>query len=158
MESVLVHQGLDLGQFGDLVDQGTGVITDQGVSATATIGGPTLGDRAQLLGRDQAPLCPGMSRLPTPLATRGPGGWLAFQPNGIGRRRFGGIRGIELEPRLQTADTLLQFSDPSLVRIQDSQDGDLSFRRDGAPEGFRDRRLQNHATNITKSLYKRFDP
>ena len=64
---------------------------------------------------------------------------------------------LSLSLRLQTADTLLQFSEPSLVRIQDSQDGDLSFRRDGAPEGFRVRRLKNHATCITKSLYKRFD-
>jgi hypothetical protein len=99
-----------------------------------------------------------MSRLPTPLATRGPGGWLAFQPDGVGRRRLGGIRGIELEPRLQIADALLQLSDPSLVRIQDSQDGGLSFRRDSTPQGFRDRRLKNHATSITNSLYKRFDP
>ena len=99
-----------------------------------------------------------MSRLPTPFATGGPGGWLAFQPDGIGGRRLGRIRGIELEPRLQIADALLQFSDPSLVRIQDGQDGGLSFRRDSAPEGFRDRRLKNHATSITKSLYKRFDP
>jgi len=137
MESVLVDQGLNLGQFGDLVDQGTGVITDQGVAAAAAIPGPTLGDRAHFLGRDQAPQSPAMSRLPTPFATGGTGGRLALQPDGIGGRRLGGIGGIELKPRLQIADALLQLSDPSLVRFQDGQDGDLGFRRDRAPERFR---------------------
>jgi hypothetical protein len=99
-----------------------------------------------------------MSRLPTPFATGGPGGRLAFQPDGIGGRRLGRIGGIELKPRLQIADALLQLSDPSLVRIQDGQDGDLGFRRDGAPECFTDGRLGNHANSITNLLYKRFDP
>jgi hypothetical protein len=158
MEPVLVDQGLNLGQFGDLVDQGTGVITDQGVAAAAAIPGPTLGDRAHFLGRDQAPQSPAMSRLPTPFATGGPGGRFAFQPDGIGGRRLGRIGGIELQPRLQIADALLQFGDPPRVRIQDSQEGNLGFRRDSAPERFRDGRLRNHAEGITRLLYKRFDP
>ena len=37
MEPVLVHQGLDLGQFGDLVDQAARVIAGQGVAAAAAI-------------------------------------------------------------------------------------------------------------------------
>ena len=158
MEPVLVDQGLDLGQFGDLVNQGSRVITDQGVAAAAAIRGPAIGDRAHLLRWDQAPQCPAMSRLPTPFPTGGRGGRLAFEPDGIGRRRLGGIGGIELEPGLQIADALLQFGDPSLEGVQDGQDGDLGFRWDGVPERFRDGRLRNHAKDTTKLLYKRFDP
>jgi hypothetical protein len=99
-----------------------------------------------------------MSRLPTPFAIGGPGGWLAFQADGIGGRRLGRIGGIELEPGFQIADALLQFSDPSLEGIQDGQDGGLGFWRDSAPEAFRDGRLRNHAEGITKSLHKMFDP
>ena len=124
MEPVFVDQRLDLGQFGDLMDQGGGVITDQGVATAAAIGGPALGDRADLLRRDQAALGPAMSRLPAPFPTGGRGGGLAFEPDGIGRRRLGGIGGIELEPGLEIADALLQFSDPSLDGVQDGQDGD----------------------------------
>jgi hypothetical protein len=158
MEPILVHQGLDLGQLGDLMDQGTGVITEQGVAAAATIGGPTLGDRAQLLGWDQAPQGPAMSRLPTPLPTGGPTGWLALHADGIRRRGLGGIGGIELQPRLQIADASLQLSDLPSERIHDGQDGGLRLRRDGVPEGFGDGRPRNHDKGITKSLNKRFDP
>jgi hypothetical protein len=54
-----------------------------------------------------------MSRLSTPFATRGWSGGLAFEADGIGRRRLGGIGGVELEPGLEIADALLQFGDPS---------------------------------------------
>ena len=114
MESVLVDQRLDLGQFGDLVNQGSRVITDQGVAAAAAIRGSAIGDRAHLLRWNQAPQYPAMSRLATPFPTGGRGGRLTFQANGIRRRRLGGIGGIELEPGLQIADALLQFGDPSL--------------------------------------------
>ena len=158
MESVLVDQRLDLGQFGDLVNQGSRVITDQGVAAAAAIRGSAIGDRAYLLRWNQAPQCPAMSRLATPFPTGGRGGRLTFQADGIRRRRLGGIGGIELEPGLQIADALLQFGDPSLEGVQDGQDGNLGFRWDGVPERFRDGRLRNHAKSITKSLYKWFDP
>ena len=112
MEPVFVDQRLDLGQFGDLMDQGGRVITDQGVATAAAIRGPALGDRADLLRRDQAALGPAMSRLPAPFPTGGRGGRLALEPDGIGRRGLGGIGGIELEPGLEIADALLQFERP----------------------------------------------
>jgi hypothetical protein len=40
MEPIFVDQGLDLGQFRDLVNQGSRVITDQGVAATTAIRHP----------------------------------------------------------------------------------------------------------------------
>jgi hypothetical protein len=158
MESVFVDQRLDLGQFGHLVDQGTGVITDQGVPTVAAISGPAVGDGAQLLRWDQATQYPAMSRLPAPFATGGPGGRLALEPDGIGRRGLGGIGGIELEPGFEITDALLQFSDLSLEGVQHGQDGKLGLRWDGVPERFGDGRLRDHAIVITKLLDKRFDP
>jgi hypothetical protein len=75
-----------------------------------------------------------MSRLPTPLPTGGWGGRLALEPDGIGRRRLGGIGGIELEPGLDIAESLLEFGDPSLEGVEHGQDGNLGFRWDGVPE------------------------
>jgi hypothetical protein len=85
-----------------------------------------------------------MSRLPAPLATRGRGGRLALEPDGIRRRRLGGIGGIELQPSLEVSDALLQFSNPSVDGVQDGHDGNLGFRWDGVPERFRDGRLCHH--------------
>ena len=150
MKSVLVDQRFDLGQLGDLVNQRSRVVTGQGLTAATAIRGPTIGDRAHLLRRDQAALCPAMSRLPTPFPTGGWRGRLAFEPDGIGRRRLGGIGGVELEPALEIANTLLEFGDPSLEGLQHGQDGNLGFRWDGVPEWFRDRRLRLHANNTTE--------
>jgi hypothetical protein len=158
MESVFVDQRLDLGQFGDLMNQRGRVITDQGVATAAAIRGPAIGDRAHPLRGDQAALGPGMSRLAAPFPTGGRGGRFAFEPDGIGRRRLGGIGGVELEPGLEIAVTSLQFGDPSLEGVQHGQDGHLGFRWDGVPERFRDGRLRDHASNTTKLLYKRFGP
>ena len=80
----------------------------------------------------------------------GRGGRLAFEPDGIGRRRLGGIGGVELEPALEIANTLLEFGDPSLEALEHGQDGKLGFRGDGVPESFRDRRLKDHANNTTE--------
>ena len=158
MKPVFVDQRLDLGQFGDLVDPGGRVITDQGMATAAAIRGPAIGNRAHLLRWDQAALDPAMSRLPAPFPTRGRGGRLALEPDGIRRRRLGGIGGIELQPGLKIADALLQFSNPSVDGAQDGQDGNLGFRWDGVPERFRDGRLRDHTYDITRLLYKRFGP
>ena len=86
MKPVFVDQWLELGQFGDLVDQGGRVITDQGMATAAAIRGPAIGNRAHLLRWDQAALGPAMSRLPAPFPTRGRGGGLTLEPDGIRRR------------------------------------------------------------------------
>ncbi len=91
-----------------------------------------------------------MSRLPAPFPTRGRGGRLALEPDGIRRRRLGGIGGIELQPGLKIADALLQFSNPSVDGVQDGQEGYLGFRWDSVPERFGDGRLRDHAKHITK--------
>ena len=158
MEPVLVDDGLDLGQFGDLVDQGGRIITGQGVAATSAVRRPALGDRVQPLRRDQATLGPAMSRLAAPPPPRGRGGGLALEANGIRRRGFGGVGGIELQPGLKISDALLQFSNSPVNSVQDSEDGGLGLGRNGVPEWFKDRRSRAHTGDITKSLYKLFGP
>ena len=83
MKPVFVDQRLDLGQFRDLMNQGSRVITDQGLATAAAIGGPAIGRRADLLRRDQTALGPTMSRLPAAFPTGGRGGGLALEPDGI---------------------------------------------------------------------------
>jgi len=99
-----------------------------------------------------------MSWLSAPLATRGWGGRLPLEANGVGGGRLGGVGGIELEAGLKVPDALLQFSDPSVEGVQDGQDGSLGFRRHATPERFRDGRSRVHSVNTTRALYKLFDP
>jgi hypothetical protein len=99
-----------------------------------------------------------MSRLSSPFSTGGWGRRLAFQSDGVGRRGFGGIGGIELQAGLQIADASLQFGDPPGEGVEDGQDGNLGFRWDGLPQRFRDGRLRDHTYDTTRLLYKRFDP
>src|SRR5262249_5157458 len=66
----------------DLMDQGGRVIAEQGLATAATIGGPTIGNRADLLRRDQTALGPAMPRLPAPFPTGGRGGGLRLNPMG----------------------------------------------------------------------------
>jgi hypothetical protein len=158
MESVLVDRGLDLGQFGDLVNPRSRVITDQGVATAAAVRRPAPGDRAHLLRWDQAPQGRAMSRLPTPFSTGGWGGRLAFQSDGVGRRGLGGIGGIALQAGLQIADAALQLGDPSGEGVKDGQEGKLGFQWDGLPQRFRDGRLRDHAYDTARLLHKRFGP
>jgi hypothetical protein len=99
-----------------------------------------------------------MSRLPAPFPPRPPGRRLAFEADGIRRRRLRGIGGIEFEAGLQIADALLQFDDPTGEGVQDGQDGGLGFRRHGLPERFSDGRLGHHIEITTTLRYKKFGP
>ena len=69
---------------------------------------------------------------------------------GLRLNPMGSDGGVELEPALEIANTLLEFGDPSLEGLQHGQDGNLGFRWDGVPEWFRDRRLRLHANNTTE--------
>jgi hypothetical protein len=71
VEPILVDDGLDPGQFGDLVDKGHGVVAGESMTAAATGGRFAIERLADLLGRHQAPACLAM---PTLAATLLPGG------------------------------------------------------------------------------------
>jgi hypothetical protein len=49
--------------------------------------------------------------------------------------------GVEREPGLEPSDPRLPLVDPVPERIEDGQEGVLSFRIDSLPERFRDRKL-----------------
>ena len=76
----------------------------------------------------------------------------------IGGGGLGRIGGVEVEPRLQLGDRLLQLGDPSLQRAEDLQKRGLSLGRDGVPERFRDWWVRGHTVDSMQLLYKVFDP
>jgi hypothetical protein len=113
-----------------------------------------------LFGWDQRP---GVSSVPGLSPALAPGGRdrrspLELDGGRIGGRGLGRIGGVEVEPRLQLGDRLLQLGDPSLQRAEGLQKRGLSLGRDGVPERFRDRWVRGHIVNTTRLLYKEFDP
>src|SRR5262249_1405513 len=120
MQAVLVHQRINLGQLGDLMEYGAGVLTVQGLTAAAAGTGLAIAGRRRLLGWDQGAERVGMAGLSAALALRRRSRWLSLQADRVRRRRLGGVGGIELEPGLKIADAGFQG-------------GDLS--REGIPSG-----------------------
>jgi hypothetical protein len=156
MQAVLVDDRLNPGEFGDLMDQGIGVCAVERLpTGTASAGLAVLG-RPEPVGSNQGPESLAMAGLSAPPSRARRCGRLALQSYGIGRRRLGGVGGVELEPGLEISDTSLQFGDPSLVCVPDREDGGLSLKRDGAPERFRDGRRKGHDTVSTQLVHKRF--
>jgi hypothetical protein len=91
MKSVFIDDRLDPGQFGDLMNQGLGILAAQGVATTAAGMGLTVGGGAELLGRDQGPkrlamagLSPALARTAEPAACasgrsgRSKGAWTSW--------------------------------------------------------------------------------
>ena len=83
MQAIFVDDRFDLGEFGDLVDQGVGVFAEERVAAAAAGARLTVGGGAELLGRDRGarsalgwPGCPPRFR-----PDRGVGGF-RFRPIG----------------------------------------------------------------------------
>ena len=144
MESVLVDDRLDPGQFGDLMDQGLGILAAEGVATAAAGTGLTVGGRAEFLGRDQGPKRLAMAGLPAALPPRWRSRRLALQDDRVGGGRLGGVGGVELEPGLEIAHEGFQLSDPILHRLPGSQECGLGVGGYGVPEGFRDRKLLAH--------------
>ena len=144
MQAIFVDDRLDLGEFGDLVDQGVGVIADERVAAAAAGAGLTLGGGVELLGRDQSAEGLGM----TGLSSEFPPGrrlrQLAFDADRVGGGWLGRIGGVELEPGLKIADLGFERGDPILERFPGVPEGGLGIRGHGAPEWFRDRKLVIH--------------
>ena len=134
MEPIFVDDRLDPGQFGDLMDQGLGVVAGEGL-ATAATGGRACSRMvvADLLGRDQGALGLAMSGLAAAFLPGGRGGRLALHPDRIGRRGLGGVGGVELEPALEIAEPVLKAGEPLLVALDQREDRRLDFRRGRLP-------------------------
>ena len=125
MVSVLVDDRLDPGQFGDLMDQGLGILAAQGVATAAAGTGLTVGGRAEFLGGDQGPKRFAMAGLSPALSRGRRSRRLALQADRVGRRGLGRVGGVELEPGLEIAHDGFQLSDPILHRLPGGQEGGL---------------------------------
>jgi hypothetical protein len=144
MQAILVDDRLDLGQFGDLMDQGAGILAVQGVAAATAGTGLTVPRGAELLTRDQGSEGLGMAGL-SPAFPPGRGsGRFSFQADGVGGRWLGGVGGVELESGLEIAKLGFQLGNPILEGFPGVPEGRLSLSGNGVPEWFRDRRLVVH--------------
>ena len=56
MELIFIDDRLDLGQFGDLMDQRRGVVAEQSLTTSSAVGRLAGDGLADFLGRDQDPL------------------------------------------------------------------------------------------------------
>jgi hypothetical protein len=101
------------------MDQGIRVGAVQGVATASAEVGLAVAASAELLRRDQGAERLGMARLSPAFPPGRRSRWLSLQADGIGGRRLGGVGGVELQPSLEIAESLLQFSDPCVERVQE---------------------------------------
>jgi hypothetical protein len=133
MKPILVDDRLDLGQFGDLMDQRFGVVAGELITTT-TAGGRLAVDRlANLLGRNYGAVGLTMSMLSAALFPTGRSRRFALQPNGIGRGGFGGVSGVELEPVLKILDPVLELRDAFFIELDKGENRRLKLRRSRLP-------------------------
>jgi hypothetical protein len=136
---------------GDLVSHRVEVFSLERGAPASAVRRPDLESLAELLGRDKCSrvaLVTGSAATPPPRRRwrRSP---LGLDSEWIGRGRPRGVGRVQVELLLQLSDSLLQRSD-------DSHNGHLGFRRNGAPERIRDRRVRAHTTDSTSLLYKMY--
>ena len=148
MESILINDRLDPGQFGDLMDQRRGVVAEQSMT-TATTGVRLAVERlADLLGWDQVRAGLAMPGLPAAFLPGGRGGGLALHPDRVGRGGLGRVGGVELEPGFEVIDSGFQRSDLLTMNLDQRQDRRLEFGRGVVPEMIRERRRGCHSNKI----------
>jgi hypothetical protein len=143
---VFGDEGLDFGEFPDLMAEGRRIVAGQRVSAAAALRGLERYDLGAVLDGDQGPLLAGMPRLPAAVLV-GPG------PSrgrfGVGMLAAGGQRGV-VGRLFQRRDLLFQFGDPAFIVLDDR----LHDRPDLGSEGVqllrRDRR-RRHAADVAES-------
>ena len=96
MQPVLVDDRLDLGQVGDLMDQGRRVLAVQRRGRNAGRNRACSHGTPEFLGRDQRAERLGMSGLSAAVSSGGRSGWLSLQADRIGGGRLGRVGGVEL--------------------------------------------------------------
>jgi hypothetical protein len=117
VEPILIDDGLNPGQFGDLVDQGLGIVASKPMATAATGGRLAVERLADLLRRHQAPTCLAMSTLaaaflPTGRVRRSP-----LHSDRVGRGRFGRVGGVKFEPVLEISEPVLEKCESLLVGL-----------------------------------------
>ena len=138
VEAVLDDLGADLGEFGDLMADGLGVVAVEGVAAAGAGLGLDLDGAGQLLGGDQLARMTLVAGLATPPLPGGRPGRLPLDVERLGGGRLGGVRGVLVEPGFEGGDPLLEGLDQG-------EDGRLGIGRDLGPEVIRQWRLGTHA-------------
>ena len=133
MEPILVDDRLDLGQFGDLMDQGVGVVAGESMTTAATGGRLAVERLADLLGRDQGAPGLAMPGLSAALLPAGRSRGLALHADRIGRGGLGRVGGVELEPGLEVTEPVLKAGEPLLVGLDQREDRRLQLRRGRLP-------------------------
>ena len=133
MEPILIDDRLDLGQFGDLMDHGLGVVASR---VHDRIGGKrrlTVDRLANLLGRDQGTVSLTMSGLPAAFLPAGRSRGLALHPDRIGGRGLRRVRGVELETILEIIDARFKFGKALSRRTRQRKNRRLNFWRSRVP-------------------------
>ncbi len=151
MEPMLVDEGLDLGQFGDLMDQRFGIVANEPLAATAAGNRLAVERLADLLGRHQVAVELAMPGLAAAFLPPGRSRGFTLHSNRIGRGRLGRVGGVELEPRFEVTDPCCQFVDPLLHRRGNGDDGRLCVGRHLGPKFIRDGQWVGHNDGIGSS-------
>ena len=151
MKLIFIDEGLDPGQFGDLMDQRRGVIAEQSLTTAPAVGRLTSDGFTDFLGWDQNPLGPTMLGLTAAFLAGGSGGRLSLGPDEIGRGRLVRVGGVELESCLEVVDSGLEFASPLLHRQNHCRNGRLSIRRHLVPEFLGDGQWIGHSKGIVPS-------
>jgi hypothetical protein len=152
MESILIDDRLDLGQFSHLMDQGFGVIAGELMTTSATSGRLTVGRLANLLGRDQGAVGLTMSGLPATFPAAGRSRWLTLHSDRVRRWRLRRVGGVELEPILKIVNACFKFGETLFVELCEHKDRRLDFWRSRIPHGFGDWGRPCHACRIIASF------
>ena len=139
MEAIFGDQGLDLGQFGNLMDQGFGVLTSQSVTTTATGVRFAMNRLVNSFRWNKSPVGFAMPRLSSAFSLARRGRRLSLHPHRIRRGRFGRVGGV--------ANARLQFGNPLLHSKKHRSDGSLGVRRDLVPKLIRNRQRAVHGAH-----------
>lgn len=130
MAAVFGDEGLNFGEFPDLVAERFRIAPPETCAATATVFGFQGNDGGAVFDGDQGPGMLVVARLTAGFAVASFAGWLGLGVGMLGGRGLGGIAGCPVDPGLE----LFYFGQ------QNSDDG-LSFRRLPCDHLFRDERF-----------------
>lgn len=108
MPAVLGDDWAEGRDLGDLMATRLGIRAFEGAAALAAGLGEVIDEGLDLFGRDQGPLMTTVAGLPAAFLTRGLAGWRPLDARWVGGGRAGGVGGVEVEPRFEVGDSLLE--------------------------------------------------
>ena len=151
MELGFINDWLNLGQFGDLMDQRSGVVTEEFMTTSPTVGRLTGEGFADVLGRDQDAIGLAVFRLTTAFLTARRSGRLSLDTKEIRGGRLVRVGGIELESGSKIIDSVFQVVNSLLRHNEHGGDRRLSLARHLRPQFIRDGKRIRHNEGIVTS-------